>query len=268
MEFLVLAVPIVMNKGETMPQPTDTAIFVLKAGEHTVTRNQIVQAMDEFDRKSLRDKPSVGDNRKGWFIEGNGKRYNPKWILKLATDTPLGEFTHKQAKETLSALGFKPHRDPYCQGEGTEDHRPLNDDNESQEADESEELTFDKERYLQAALRANIEQLEAKLEIIDGGKERTVEYGGAANPGRIDITAKDDVGAIVVIELKAGEAGRHAIGQILGYMGALAPGSKPTRGILVAEDFSPQAKAAASAVPGLQLRKYNFKFAFEIVGAA
>lgn len=39
------------------------------------------------------------------------------------------------------------------------------------------------------------------------------------------------------------------------------------RGILVAKDFSPRAVAAARVVPGLQLRKYNFKFAFEIVGA-
>jgi hypothetical protein len=39
------------------------------------------------------------------------------------------------------------------------------------------------------------------------------------------------------------------------------------RGILVAKDFTPRAIAAARIVPGLQLRKYNFRFAFEIVGA-
>lgn len=250
-----------------MTQPTNTARFLLKAGERTVTRDQILKAIEEFDRKGLRDRPSVGDNRRGWSIEENGKRYNPKWILKLATDTPLGKFAHKQARETLNALGFKPHSDSNWRSKGAEDRTCLNGDDEVEEEGEAGELTFDTESNLQVALRANIEQLEAKLTVTDGGKEQMVKYGGTANPGRIDITAKDGEGAVVVIELKAGEADRDAVGQILGYMGALPPGNKPTRGILVAEDFSPQAKAAASIVPGLQLRKYTFKFAFETVGA-
>jgi RecB family endonuclease NucS len=69
-----------------------------------------------------------------------------------------------------------------------------------------------------------------------------------------------------VIELKVGEAGRRAIGQIVGYMGDLTNGKKPIRGILVAKDFSPHAIAATLIIPSLQLRKYNFKFSFETVG--
>ncbi|MDQ6699813.1 MAG: endonuclease NucS [Acidobacteriota bacterium] len=61
------------------------------------------------------------------------------------------------------------------------------------------------------------------------GKERSVAFG------RIDITARDSNGRIVVIELKAGEAGRDAIGRILSYMGDLGDEYKtPIRGILVA----------------------------------
>src|SRR5437879_2456948 len=37
---------------------------------------------------------------------------------------------------------------------------------------EAEEITFGLERDLQAALRANIHQLDHGLEIVDGGKER------------------------------------------------------------------------------------------------
>lgn len=122
------------------------------------------------------------------------------------------------------------------------------------------ETTFGLERDLQAALRANIEQLEHGLKIVDGNKEQTVESG------RIDITAQDRNGATVIIELKAGTADREAVAQILAYMGDLMRTGKPVRGILVAGDFPPRTYAAARAVPNLQLKKYGFQFSFESVG--
>ena len=78
------------------------------------------------------------------------------------------------------------------------------------------------ERDLKRALHADAEQLEARLTITDGGKEQIVKYGGKSERGFIDITAKDGDGNTVVIEVKAGKAGRRAIGQILGYMGVLS----------------------------------------------
>lgn len=87
---------------------------------------------------------------------------------------------------------------------------------ETEELIQASEATFSIERDLQLALRINIEQLEDGLEIIDGGKERITDAG------RIDITAKDHDGAIVVIELKAGIAAPEALTQILAY-GALLP---------------------------------------------
>jgi hypothetical protein len=123
--------------------------------------------------------------------------------------------------------------------------------------------TFGLEKDLQSALRGKIDQLEDGLEIIDGGKERTVKSG------RIDITAKDRNGSIVVIELKAGEAGRDAIGQVLSYMGDLGVEEKaPIRGFLIAGTFSTSAVSASLAIPNLQLKKYQFHFTFESVGAS
>lgn len=113
------------------------------------------------------------------------------------------------------------------------------------------------ERDLKAALCGDIARLEAGLEIADGGKERMVVYGGDAKPGWIDITCKDAKGATVVIELKRGKAGRRAVGQILGYMGVLMRDTKRVRGILVAKEFSPQGRAAASMVPTLQLIEHG-----------
>ncbi len=123
---------------------------------------------------------------------------------------------------------------------------------------EAEEITFGLERDLQAALRANIEQLEPGLKIIDGGKERVTEAG------EIDITAMDSKGNIVVIELKAGTAAPKVIAQILSYMSTVAEeDNKPVRGILIAGDFHKRVVLAARAVSNLELKKYSFQFAFE-----
>jgi RecB family endonuclease NucS len=125
---------------------------------------------------------------------------------------------------------------------------------------EALETTFGLERDLQKALRSNIEQLEKSLRIIDGGRESTTEAG------RIDITAEDQQGNIVVIELKAGDANPDCVAQILSYMGALSEKEKKhIRGILVAGNFPPRVVFAVRAVPNLQLKKYNFKFSFETV---
>jgi RecB family endonuclease NucS len=82
--------------------------------------------------------------------------------------------------------------------------------------------------------------------------------------GFIDITARDKAGALVVIELKAGTAGRAAVGQILSYMGDLAdeePGVS-IRGILVAADFDTKSQSAARMVNNLMLRRYGVRFHF------
>ncbi|HXU21162.1 MAG TPA: endonuclease NucS domain-containing protein [Verrucomicrobiae bacterium] len=75
-----------------------------------------------------------------------------------------------------------------------------------------------------------------------------------SKPERIDIIARDKNGSMVVIELKAGKAGRRAIGQILGYIGSLMARRQPVRGILIAQRFSRHAIAAARPVPTLRLR--------------
>jgi hypothetical protein len=131
---------------------------------------------------------------------------------------------------------------------------------EEHETAEAAEITFGLERDLQSALRANIEQLESGLKIIDEGKERITDAG------RIDITASDASGKIVVIELKAGTATPEVIAQVLAYMGTLAePDNKAVRGILVAGDFHKRVVLAARAIPNLELKKYSIQFTFGTV---
>ncbi|MDX2006550.1 MAG: endonuclease NucS [Meiothermus sp.] len=125
---------------------------------------------------------------------------------------------------------------------------------------EAAEITFGLERDMQQALRSRIDQLEPGLIIADGGRERNTEAG------RIDITARDSRGNVVIIELKAGLATPDVIPQVLSYMGAVAETDNlPVRGILVASEFHRRVIWAARAIPNLQLRKYTFQFRFEAI---
>ena len=106
-----------------------------------------------------------------------------------------------------------------------------------------------------------ISQLEAGLEIIDGGSERSVESGF------IDILAKDSTGAFVVIELKSGLAKRETIGQVVGYMGDLLAeeANVSVRGIIVAAEFDKSCRSSIRVIPNLSLKRYRFSFEFEEV---
>ena len=127
-----------------------------------------------------------------------------------------------------------------------------------EEAIDDRGQTIGLERDLQVALRGAIEQLDPGLEIIDNGVERSV------SSGRIDITARDANGAIVVIELKTGTARRDAIAQVQSYMGDVKEEEPDTevRGLLIAGDFDKKARAAARMAPTLSLRAYRMNFEF------
>jgi len=143
------------------------------------------------------------------------------------------------------------------------DNSIIIEDNDSKQNETIDGLNVSKqsislERDMQAALRVSIEQLELGLKVTDDGAERSVDSGF------IDITAEDNDGITVVIELKTGVAGQRAIAQILSYMGDIVleqEGAK-VRGILVAERFDSKAKAAARIIPDLDLREYSVQFEF------
>lgn len=125
----------------------------------------------------------------------------------------------------------------------------------SEEGDERH--TFALERDLQRALRRDISQLEPGLRIVDGGSERKVEAG------LIDITAEDERGNLVVIELKVNSARPDSFTQLMAYMASLrSEERRPVRGILVAADFHDRVVMAAQEAPNLQLKRYSYEFSF------
>ncbi|MFH1982970.1 MAG: endonuclease NucS domain-containing protein [Pseudomonadota bacterium] len=135
---------------------------------------------------------------------------------------------------------------------------PIDPDEGESPEPEAPPQTIGLEKDMQAAIRQNIGQIEQGLRITDNGRERSVETG------LIDITAEDTESIPVVIELKTGVAGQHAVAQILSYIGSVMEeeGTDNVRGILIASDFDRKARAAAKVVPSLTLMRYQFSFQF------
>lgn len=80
--------------------------------------------------------------------------------------------------------------------------------------------------------------------------------------GRIDILTKDANGEHVPIEIKLGQAGDSAIGQLLGYMKAV----DAERGIIIAESFGQRVNAISSEL-GIDLMSYTIDITINCVPA-
>jgi hypothetical protein len=183
-----------------------------------------------------------------------------------------GKSTTEIAEEVgLPARAIAAFRASWTRGyrpEGLVGLEPSPDDDGGPGSDEVEDAvvtTFGLERDLQGTLRDNITQLEPGLRMIDGGREHRCAAGF------IDILCEDPGGALVVVELKAGVAKDAALGQTLGYMGAITRemtvegeyAGRPVRGIMVAKEFSDRVRHASLAVPNLRLVSYAIHFTFE-----
>ena len=208
--------------------------------------NPLIQLMQEHNVTSL-----MHDARH-WSFAVDGAFANP--------NSPTGEAKQGQVWDLRNPGGVfnlqNRYINPYFQSEVD----PLNEEDEpsGNRSTDSSQPGFSLERDLQSALRANIEQLEFGLRIIDGGAEKTVDAG------RIDITAKDAEDRLVVIEIKAGTSQLRDIAQLLSYMGSIDNDEGSViRGILVANDFDDRLVLAAQAVPNISLKAYSFSFSFE-----
>lgn len=197
---------------------------------------------------------------RGWFLASDGEYANPNTRVR---DRRGNAFDLDRRGQPLGCVfdgqntyfdSLRPDHSTLSDGgEAPTDRGDLDDQPRPEPVGQTR---FGLERDLQGALSDNIDQLEPGLRFIDS------EVVVAA--GRIDILAEDDEDRLVVIELKADMGDSGAIGQLLGYMGAIEnPDGRPIRGILVANDFHPRAVNAAKAVPNISLKAYSFQFSFE-----
>jgi len=107
------------------------------------------------------------------------------------------------------------------------------------------------EKELKSLVRQQLDRVEPGLVEADGGREREVASG------RIDITARDRYGNLVVIELKAGPCPTGALEQVLAYSHDLeGETGRPCRAVLMAADFSPRLEAAAKSARDVFLVRY------------
>lgn len=132
-------------------------------------------------------------------------------------------------------------------------------DKEESGLEETIEASLSLERDLHSYLARTVSDIEEGLVIVPDGVEYQIDAG------RIDLLAKDSLGQLVVIELKAGTAKDAALGQILGYIGCLSEKeeSNSIRGILVAASFEKRVIYAAKALPNIKLVKYKVAFELE-----
>lgn len=204
----------------------------------------------------------VAAPNRDWFFGVDGEFSNSLAWTESGIEIKRGNVS--QLKEKGNAFkNQKHHINPFYGSNGPDvsDGPPVPDvsgDPSEPEVLQDSPSSFALERDLQRTLRGNIEQLEPGLKITDGGTERTIDAG------RIDITAEDGDGNLVVIELKAGTAGRGSLEQIQSYMGSIEkPEGKDVRGILVAYDFDRRLVMAANAAPNISLKAYSVQFTFE-----
>lgn len=117
------------------------------------------------------------------------------------------------------------------------------------------------------------EYFEAKPEVIESGLKLITDCSQVLpeNAGIPDLIGIDKDGNYVVIELKAGEAGYDALGQVISYKSAVKKKTgQKVRAILIAHEFDPKIKFATEVYDSDNLRlvefkKYKLKFELENV---
>jgi RecB family endonuclease NucS len=116
--------------------------------------------------------------------------------------------------------------------------------------------------YAEKSLQTFLVQNPAQLGILQA-KIIASEY--PTDVGRIDLLVSSGQKTLWVVELKAGVAGRDAIGQIISYIGAVRqmhPG-KTVLGLLVATDFDKSCLAAHRTINDVELKRVRIQYVLE-----
>lgn len=122
-------------------------------------------------------------------------------------------------------------------------------------------------RYLHEFLRDNWEQTELgqKWAIYEEDGDPDAGYEFPCDVGCIDLLARHRrEPAWLVIELKRGETGDSALGQVLRYMGwvqaELAERGEEVKGLIIAPDSDEGLRYALQAAPNVELQLYTVQF--------
>ena len=165
------------------------------------------------------------------------------------TDAPFDKFPSDARSIVNSYMGF--------QASASGQEAALEVASTSADDEGNTGTVFKIEKEMQAAIRKDLEALEAGLVAVDDGVEVTT------STGRVDILARDASGVLTAIELKAGHCPAGAIEQVLGYAQALCEErEESTRAILIAASFTDRQKAAAKRAKDLLLKSYIYQLSY------
>lgn len=131
-------------------------------------------------------------------------------------------------------------REVEAAGSGEEADEAVDEHLEKLEPDEQQEVRrAQTEKWIEDSFVENLSMIEPGLTLEPGGRQYITEIG------RIDLLCRGADGAVVVVEIKAGEAEDGVFGQILRYVGWASRnyegGSESVRGIILAGSFSEKA---------------------------
>lgn len=142
-----------------------------------------------------------------------------------------------------------------------ESHSDVAESDPTEEASALADATFAYEKDLQNYLVRNLHVLEPGLSLYEEEGFNGVEYNAG---GRfIDILAVDHDGSFTVIELKVSRGYDRVIGQLLRYMGWVEQNlssGRGVRGIIVANDITPDLILATKHLPAVKLFQYEISF--------
>lgn len=137
-----------------------------------------------------------------------------------------------------------------------------------EEASSQSDVSFAYEKDLQNYLARNLHVLEPGLKLYEEEGFNGVEYNAG---GRfVDILALDHDNNFVVVELKVSRGYDRVIGQLLRYMGWIEQNlasNRGVRGIIVANEITPDLILATKNLPMVKLFEYEISFSVQPVRA-
>ena len=220
-----------------------------------ITREDMVRAMRVFDEQW---RPTYPDRKwRVYAVLHDGMHYPPKDLLRIAAGTDEVPPGGRPVNIHFERLGFE----IVTRGEATPDAEDI-------DTNAAIDASLSLERDLERFLLQHLAELEPGLELYQESGVAGSQVG-LETAGRLDVLAKGIDGALVIIEIKAGEATDSVCGQILRYMGwvqeHICGAGENVRGIVVANEFSARLRLAARAMPNVTLKRYTVRFSFEEV---
>lgn len=125
-------------------------------------------------------------------------------------------------------------------------------------------LASDTENLLEAHVH---DFIEANIAALLGAGAKVLERESVLPFGRIDLLCEDGKGDLIAVEVKRGQVGRDAIGQLLAYLGGLRERNpdRHIRGVIVGGNLDAAAAAALKAVSDVDFVSYEISFTLKMV---